>query len=101
MLKTVDCIRSKWWGGYDTRYDDWWTAFRPTTSCLRGTEHESLPAEFLNERLIVKEYRGEPVVCTDRRTNLPHRIVVTRGRWVAHAATDGTLDLVVTLASNA
>ena len=29
---------------------------------LRGTEHEHLPAEFLNGRLIVKEYRDEPVI---------------------------------------
>ena len=34
LLKTVDCIRSKWWGGYDTRDDDWGTALRPTTSYL-------------------------------------------------------------------
>ena len=91
----VDCIRSKWWGVYDARDDDWWTAFRPTTSCLRGTEHEHLPAEFLNGRLIIKEYRDEPVIYTDRRTNLQHSIVVTRGRWVARTATDDTLDLAV------
>jgi len=62
---------------------------------LRGTEHEHLPAEFLNGRLIVKEYRDEPVTYTDRRTNLPHSIVVTRGRWVSRTATDDTLDLAV------
>ena len=69
---------------------------RSTTSYLRGTEHEHLPAEFLNGRLIVKEYRAEPVKYTDRRTNLLHRIVVTRGRWVSRTATDDTLDLAVT-----
>ena len=37
---------------------------RSTTSYLRGTEHEHLPAEFLNGRLIVKEYRAEPVIFT-------------------------------------
>ena len=63
---------------------------------LRGTEHEHLPKEFLNGRLIVKEYREEPVIYTDRRTNLQHSIVVTRGRWVARTATDDTLDLAVT-----
>ena len=68
---------------------------RSTTSYLRGTEHEHLPAEFLNGRLIVKEYRAEPVTYTDRRTNLPHSIVGTRGRWVARTATDDTLDLAV------
>ena len=69
---------------------------RSTTSYLRGTEHEHLPKEFLNGRLIVKEYRDEPVIYTDRRTNLPHSIVVTRGRWVARTATDDTVDLAVT-----
>ena len=73
---------------------------RSTTSYLRGTEHEHLPAEFLNGRIIVKEYRDEPVIYTDRRTNLPHSIVVTRGRWVSRTATDDTLDLAVTPASN-
>ena len=34
---------------------------------LRGTEHEHLPAESLNGRLIVKEYGDEPVIYTDRR----------------------------------
>lgn len=60
---------------------------------LRGTEHENLPAEFLNGRLIVKEYHDEPVTYTDRRTNVQHGIVVTRGRWVARVATDDALDL--------
>lgn len=40
---------------------------RSTTSYLRGTEHEYLPAEFLNGRLIIKEYRVEPAIYTDRR----------------------------------
>lgn len=62
---------------------------------LRGTEHERLPAGFLNGRLIVKEYRDEPVTYTDRRTNEPHNIVVSRGRWVARVATDDALDLAV------
>ena len=68
---------------------------------LRGTKHENLPAEFLNGRLIVKVYRDEPVTYTDRRTNLQHSIVVTRGRWVARTATDDTLDLAVTPAADA
>ena len=64
FLKTVDCIRSKWWGCDDTRHDTGNRTLRSTTSYLRGTEHEHLPAEFLNGRLIVKEYRAEPVIFT-------------------------------------
>ncbi|MBC7592488.1 MAG: hypothetical protein H7288_00840 [Kineosporiaceae bacterium] len=68
---------------------------RSTTSYLRGTEHEHLPAEFLNGGLIVKEYRDEPVIYTDRRTNLPHSFVSICGRWVARTDSDDILDLAV------
>ena len=68
---------------------------RSTTSYLRGTEHEHLPAEFLNGRIIVKEYRDEPVIYTDRRTNLPHSFVSICGRWVARTDSDDILDLAV------
>lgn len=67
---------------------------------LRGTEHENLPAEFLNGRLIVKEYQDEPVTYTDRRTNERHDILVTRGRWVSQVATDDVLDLALAPAAH-
>jgi tRNA(His) guanylyltransferase len=67
---------------------------------LRGTEHESLPDEFLNGRLIVKEYRTETVTYTDRRTNLLHSTVVNRGRWVSRTATDEALEYAITPVGN-